>query len=1794
MTSNLNRVRQQPLYHHQQQQHQQIVNSAARTLKVLLHKRTEPQQQQQQQQQQQPQQQQQQQQQSSSIDDEVLVNPREFPELRSGGLLEIIPPTGGQKAAFLVQIRCLKDDFAQKDSISLDTALASNFGLKKFQEVQVRQVSQECVTVDLVEIIIKDVYLGRGDFYQFAESQRQCALYEGKKLEFLGSPRGTVGLMWRNGTGTSCGFVGQHTRFVYRSTSSVVHIFIQMSEEMWQFDPFGDLYFEKCVSGFLPELFSRWGKQACCHDVTIVLFSRVQYHAAGGFNSLPETMRSSGTVQKAQFNGGTLLYEDFYRVVVQNERYMTDEWASVLTELKSIFKEYGNSVKNFYADKLTQKVSPPPATLMPASRGSFLETLNMTLNHYQKYYIDRNFDRTGKNCFVITPGQGIFEVDRELMNLTKQRILDLGVSIDLICLGEQPLHAVPLLRFIRKSHSDVDLGDTYNIPHWINHHFYRSPSEMLALHSCGFVPRIQIRYADGEGPTDGDGYPEYKLAPSRNRLAFDLDAYDEAIFSFGKSRPTPWGTERQGKVSFQRAISHHPNQPTIPSGSSIAASPPQSQLLSHQPPASQPPRSRGISFRGKLTGADAAVEDAGVVIPYQQKRRSARLSSMRLSNSDDSLSATSAAAAASGSCEDADFGTGTVGVGVGADGPRGQPARLKVGSQEVPVHHLTSRSFVPRKALVNPFAASRLNNQQQRVTANRRRWMHAFPEPPPTGVTAAGSGASSPRSQHRGQQQHRVLQQRRHQRQQHQQQQQQQQQKQLLLSKQGKRPDLAAPGNLVAVQQQVPPQQLPPPAPPPTPLQSFAQLSSSPSSVSAPPSALSRQNSGGGDIVTAQQQQQLHVSFQLVEESAPSSPAVSPSQLTTAMSTPSRASGRSSPSSRAHDDDANGNHRDDELEHFGDGEASKLSISDQQQVPSSLPLHDLQQQQQLDSPSITSGTDISEPTADDDGGVESFLRPIGMDWKTLMMPLCLPLTTEFFPKESQQPAAVSADPGADSSPFSTTTYQLDLTVTIDEYRESYDRATERERYYMRQPLSAEKAFEELLMQRLGQGFQLVLPPPASSRVRSSLTVPPAAPASPTASAVTSAATAASSAAGRAHLKNLLQKPDYPEHRLSIGRIFHRIRLERTSASQHTIFVHTLKSKFTERDIRYRHLYRLQVPDSLEFYRAECHFTLERIENYKWNHLDYHILERGHGNYGYKCSTASIQELDPLLKPWRCRYVLLPYNNPATKRIIEQLADSAGQSLPRTDIYEQKGFEELKKLHENFARYAELFNRLRRPNLTARKVTRANLMPPQAAAELADMRQRADTVSVGVGVGTIRSGHLTPTPLQQQQQQLGDDSSISSSVAASRRLHGSTRFIEAARAMQEPGTGLNFLPTHGFPSYTFVSAEAVAWVMDRVENVSSHESACFFMATMVKEGLVVHASAKTQPQQFVYGFYLYSMDPKLVSNPSSGLITPGPFTRDFELEWAEVGLETLPDPQELADPVAAFLRELVPMREAGDDDYFSSKYVAPGGSFRTNIMDVSQTDSRRAEWGLTKYHANFEANCAYQLELHWLVATGTLLGDLISSYHTKAHSFGFHLLPIPCDLFPMPHVEPEDPAGADPLRGSLFVPLRLQALVIRPDLPDIVDQMFQRFLPNERPQRLQLLMACLLRRFGFVPDCAGVKDMCPVWIHCTAGMMVMLPCASQRLVPRRYGTLIDKSRRFLQQATAGPAGTNLARVEGVPVGFIWSWNHILTRRWRSSWTGDEHFQDCLLADFRRFCANDANRLKDYWDRCWVQA
>ena len=45
---------------------------------------------------------------------------------------------------------------------------------------------------------------------------------------------------------------------------------------------------------------------------------------------------------------------------------------------------------------------------------------------FDNHYMNRNFDRTGQLVVMVTPGAGVFEVDRTLCKLTEQRMIDYG------------------------------------------------------------------------------------------------------------------------------------------------------------------------------------------------------------------------------------------------------------------------------------------------------------------------------------------------------------------------------------------------------------------------------------------------------------------------------------------------------------------------------------------------------------------------------------------------------------------------------------------------------------------------------------------------------------------------------------------------------------------------------------------------------------------------------------------------------------------------------------------------------------------------------------------------------------------------------------------------------------------------------------------------------------------------------------------------------------------------------------------------------------------------------------------------------------------------------------------------------------------------------------------------------------------------------------------------------------------------------------------------------------------------
>ena len=157
-----------------------------------------------------------------------------------------------------------------------------------------------------------------------------------------------------------------------------------------------------------------------------------------------------------------------------------------------------------------------------------------------------------------------------------------------------------------------------------------------------------------------------------------------------------------------------------------------------------------------------------------------------------------------------------------------------------------------------------------------------------------------------------------------------------------------------------------------------------------------------------------------------------------------------------------------------------------------------------------------------------------------------------------------------------------------------------------------------------------------------------------------------------------------------------------------------------------------------------------------------------------------------------------------------------------------------------------------------------------------------------------------------------------------------------------------------------------------------------------------------------------------------------------------------------------------------------------------------------------------------------------------------------------------------------------------------------------------------------------PSSGDPDDSQPTYVHVSGGMFAMIP-DNKTVSPRnRDGTHVSPLLRVPQTGNLTRSGSNGSNgssggigassvgnaqnhhneyirccIESGVVesanesayfrtGFLWSWNFMLTKRWRTSHTGDEAFQDKVLADFRAFCRNDEGRLKKYWDESMRRA
>eukprot|EP00057_Strongylocentrotus_purpuratus_P028669 XP_011683143.1 PREDICTED: DEP domain-containing protein 5 [Strongylocentrotus purpuratus] len=645
---------------------------------------------------------------------ELLINPKEFPDVKIGDILEIYHPDE-ESSHLLLQVKSFKDELQQnsKEIISVEQGVASLFQLRAYKNVKVTKVQPGDVALDLVELVFKEQYISRSDMWRLKNSLVDTCIHIQQKLELSGI-RAQVQELWSRWERVSCGAITNDTRVAFRSATAMVYLFIQMSSEMWDFDTCGDLYWEKAVGGFLTDLFNKWRDKGVNNEATVVLFSRT-FFKAKSLDQFPKWMRDNVKVDYAG-----RFYQDFYRAVVHHER--RDEWHGLLQTLKAHFIVYLKEV----LCETQESGQIPPGYNSSAAEGNFLETLNMTLNVFDKHYVDRNFERTGQLVVLLTPGAGVFDVDREMCKITRQRMIDNGIGSDLVCLAEQPLHAVPLFRFHNKTKDvHVQRGD-YNIPHWLNYSFYTKEG----VHGINdkFKPRIKLAekiYTSQNGdalPTLVKCCPQVMSRhallrhissdhslPKPDDIDYLCEEYDEGVFGVlsGKSpkprtpasmRPSSGGQHRQrqpgsvGHVTFDKQGSPQNKwtKPDVIDPGRRNSSPGAKQGSYHSEDGDA---AIAIPGRGNKANPLARIQREANVISHSFEAR-------RRDSSESTTASTS-------------------------------PKGIVVGSAGATTAHFNQAGQGQPRALVNPFGTSSL---VVKLTSNRRRWTHTFPQGPSGGA----------------------------------------------------------------------------------------------------------------------------------------------------------------------------------------------------------------------------------------------------------------------------------------------------------------------------------------------------------------------------------------------------------------------------------------------------------------------------------------------------------------------------------------------------------------------------------------------------------------------------------------------------------------------------------------------------------------------------------------------------------------------------------------------------------------------------------------------------------------------------------------------------------------------------------------------------------------------------------------------------------------------------------------------------------------------------------------------------
>lgn len=419
--------------------------------------------------------------------EEVVVNPDIFKSVKEEEFLEIeVCNDSSLVKKFVVQTgKSISNDSKVKHiQISLIKAIADLFGIDKKVQVKVMRLGNVGdYTIESVGILLKDSYFSRRDMRlieQHLKAAKQI-IYKGKTIEYESQSFRIKSLKLRNPVAPSVvGLTDHKTKFRYFSRSCEAFWVLEISKELYQCSNDGYYLYEKIVD-FVKGVFEEFKVQGVSHRVTVVGAGKVYHRKYDHKDELGIEVEASGKICHHFFHK-LFTVQSFKSPTLQNVLRLKKTLAEYPDRLNWTYNREEHIARlNLEPYKSYKGVPLGESELSDSQNFCVLEALNIC--HKEFTTLGRqSLEHTGRQVLILSPGKGVYEVSKELGNITKHLYRSCDCNVDLFAFGYPPLHVVPLF-YSSQGGSDKKgvFSKDFTFPYWITLQFVRS--DALALSS---------------------------------------------------------------------------------------------------------------------------------------------------------------------------------------------------------------------------------------------------------------------------------------------------------------------------------------------------------------------------------------------------------------------------------------------------------------------------------------------------------------------------------------------------------------------------------------------------------------------------------------------------------------------------------------------------------------------------------------------------------------------------------------------------------------------------------------------------------------------------------------------------------------------------------------------------------------------------------------------------------------------------------------------------------------------------------------------------------------------------------------------------------------------------------------------------------------------------------------------------------------------------------------------------------------------------------------------------------------